>query len=209
MVHKAWCDAGRGRRRRLLHQPRHLRDAFRGGAGSRGGMRSVLGLFEGVATGAADGYVRMNGTPASTLLHLGPGLANGLANIHNARSAHLGMVNIVGEHATYHMQLRPAADLRHRRPGAAVSHWVRPRRTPVRRRRRRRGDARTPRAARIRADRDLDPARRHLLARGRGIAPVDPAEAAARLRLERIEHGARGPCARASPQNLLIIPARR
>src|SRR6478609_10571075 len=63
-------------------------------------MRAVLALFEGVATGAADGYARMTGTPAATLLHLGPGLGNGLANLHNARRAHTPVVNIVGDHAT-------------------------------------------------------------------------------------------------------------
>src|SRR6266851_4757332 len=68
------------------------------------GMRCVLGLFEGVVTGAADGYYRMTGNPAATLLHLGPGLANGLANIHNANKAESGIVNIVGDHATYHRQ---------------------------------------------------------------------------------------------------------
>jgi len=67
-----------------------------------GDMRCVLGLFEGVVTGAADGYARMADRPASTLLHLGPGLANGLANVHNARRANTPMVNIVGDHATYH-----------------------------------------------------------------------------------------------------------
>src|SRR5450755_3285773 len=67
------------------------------------GMRCVLGLFEGVVTGAADGYFRMKGTPASTLLHLGPGLANGLANLHNAKKANSGIVNIVGQHAVYHI----------------------------------------------------------------------------------------------------------
>ena len=67
------------------------------------GMRCVLGLFEGVVTGAADGYFRMKGTPASTLLHLGPGLSNGLANLHNAKKAHSGIVNIVGQHAGYHI----------------------------------------------------------------------------------------------------------
>ena len=66
------------------------------------GMRCVLCLFEGGATGAADGYARMADKPASTLLHLGPGLSNGLANLHNARRARSGIVNIVGEHATYH-----------------------------------------------------------------------------------------------------------
>src|ERR671916_665278 len=69
-----------------------------------GDMRCVLGLFEGVATGAADGYARMADKPASTLLHLGPGLANGLANVHNARRANTPMVNIVGDHATFHKQ---------------------------------------------------------------------------------------------------------
>ncbi|KZD21283.1 acetolactate synthase large subunit [Tardiphaga robiniae] len=68
------------------------------------GMRCVLGLFEGVVTGAADGYFRMKGTPASTLLHLGPGLANGLANLHNAKKANSGIVNIVGQHAVYHIE---------------------------------------------------------------------------------------------------------
>jgi acetolactate synthase I/II/III large subunit len=67
-------------------------------------MHSVLALFEGVATGAADGYARMSGRPAATLLHLGPGLGNGLANLHNARRAFTPVVNIVGDHATYHKQ---------------------------------------------------------------------------------------------------------
>ncbi len=67
-------------------------------------MKSVLCLFEGVATGAADGWYRMRDKPACTLLHLGPGLANGLANIHNAKRASSGMVNIVGEHATGHLK---------------------------------------------------------------------------------------------------------
>ena len=65
-------------------------------------MRAVLCLFEGVATGAADGYARVGGSPALTLLHLGPGLANGLANLHNARRAGSPVVNVVGEHATFH-----------------------------------------------------------------------------------------------------------
>ncbi len=66
-------------------------------------MRCVLGLFEGVATGAADGYGRMTGKPAATLLHTGPGLANGLANLHNARRARTPLLNIVGDHAAYHL----------------------------------------------------------------------------------------------------------
>jgi acetolactate synthase I/II/III large subunit len=88
-------------------------------------MRSVLCLFEGVATGAADGWYRMKDTPASTLLHLGPGLANGLANIHNARRASSGMVNIIGEHSSSHLKYDPplASDIE----GLArpLSHWVR------------------------------------------------------------------------------------
>src|ERR1700688_2636117 len=65
-------------------------------------MRAVLALFEGVVTGAADGYGRMAEEPAATLLHLGPGMANGLANLHNARRAHTPIVNVIGDHATYH-----------------------------------------------------------------------------------------------------------
>ena len=68
------------------------------------GMRAVLALHESVATGAADGYWRMADKPASTLLHLGPGLANGLSNIHNARKASSGIVNIIGEHASWHLK---------------------------------------------------------------------------------------------------------
>ncbi len=88
------------------------------------GMRCVLGLFEGVVTGAADGYYRMLDKPASTLLHLGPGLANGLANLHNAKKASSGIVNIVGEHATYH--ITHDAPLTSDIEGVArpMSHWV-------------------------------------------------------------------------------------
>ena len=89
------------------------------------GMRCVLGLFEGVVTGAADGYYRIAGRPAATLLHLGPGLANGLANLHNARKARSGIVNVVGEHATGHLALD--APLTSDIEGLArpMSHWVR------------------------------------------------------------------------------------
>jgi acetolactate synthase-1/2/3 large subunit len=90
-----------------------------------GGMRCVLSLFEGVATGAADGYFRLSGKPASTLLHLAPGLANGLSNLHNAKKANSGILNIVGEHATSH--LRYDAPLSGDIEGVAkpMSHWVR------------------------------------------------------------------------------------
>ena len=88
------------------------------------GMRCVLGLFEGVVTGAADGYWRMTGKPAATLLHLGPGLGNGLANLHNAKKANSGIVNIVGEHASHHIAYDAplTADI----AGIArpMSHWV-------------------------------------------------------------------------------------
>jgi acetolactate synthase-1/2/3 large subunit len=89
------------------------------------GMRCVLGLFEGVVTGAADGYFRMKGMPACTLLHLGPGLANGLANLHNARKANSGIVNIVGQHAAYHIEFN--APLTSDIEGLArpMSGWVR------------------------------------------------------------------------------------
>src|SRR5438477_6862530 len=69
-----------------------------------GEMRCVLGLCEGVVTGAADGYARMAGKPACTLLHLGPGFGNGIANLHNASRALVPIVNIVGQHATYHLR---------------------------------------------------------------------------------------------------------
>jgi acetolactate synthase-1/2/3 large subunit len=67
-------------------------------------MRCVLGLFEGVVTGAADGYARMAEKPSCTLLHLGPGLANGVANLHNASRAQVPIVNLIGQHATYHLR---------------------------------------------------------------------------------------------------------
>jgi acetolactate synthase I/II/III large subunit len=89
------------------------------------GMRAVLGLFEGAVTGMADGYGRMAEKPAATLLHLGAGLANGLANLHNARRASTPIVNIVGDHATYHAQYdAPLASdvVGFARP---VSAWVR------------------------------------------------------------------------------------
>jgi acetolactate synthase I/II/III large subunit len=87
-------------------------------------MRCVLGLFEGVVTGAADGYARMMDKPAATLLHTGPGLVNGLANIHNAKRAQTPMVNIIGDHATYHLPFD--APLTSDIEGLAkpMSHWV-------------------------------------------------------------------------------------
>jgi acetolactate synthase-1/2/3 large subunit len=88
------------------------------------GMRCILGLFEGVVTGAADGYYRMSGKPASTLLHLGPGLGNGLANLHNAKKARSGIVNIVGEHATYHLEHDAPLSADIEGIAQPVSNWV-------------------------------------------------------------------------------------
>jgi acetolactate synthase I/II/III large subunit len=90
-----------------------------------GDMRCVLGLFEGVATGAADGYARMADKPASTLMHLGPGLANGLANVHNARRANTPMVNIVGDHATYHKRHDAQLESDIETVARNVSPWIR------------------------------------------------------------------------------------
>jgi acetolactate synthase-1/2/3 large subunit len=89
------------------------------------GMRCVLGLFEGVVTGAADGYSRAAGKPAATLLHCGPGLANGLANLHNARRASTPIVNIVGDQATYHRPFDPPLTADTEGWARGVSGWVR------------------------------------------------------------------------------------
>jgi acetolactate synthase I/II/III large subunit len=89
------------------------------------GMRCVLCLFEGVATGAADGYARMADKPASTLLHLGPGLANGLANLHNAKRAQSPVVNIVGDHASYHRVYDAPLTADIEALARPVSSWVR------------------------------------------------------------------------------------
>src|ERR671924_489812 len=89
------------------------------------GMRCVLGLFEGVVTGAADGYARMADRPAATLLHLGPGLANGLANLHNAKRAMTPMVNVVGDHATYHKRFDAPLESDIEALAGTVSGWVR------------------------------------------------------------------------------------
>jgi len=87
-------------------------------------MRAVLGLFEGVVTGAADGYGRMADKPAATLLHLGAGLGNGLANLHNARRAYSPVVNIVGDHATYHLKYDAPLTSDVAGVAAPMSNWV-------------------------------------------------------------------------------------
>jgi acetolactate synthase-1/2/3 large subunit len=88
-------------------------------------MRAVLTLFEGVATGAADGYARMAGRPAATLLHLGPGLGNGLANLHNARRGRAPLVNVVGDHARSHKRLDAPLESDIDALAGTVSAWVR------------------------------------------------------------------------------------
>jgi acetolactate synthase I/II/III large subunit len=89
------------------------------------GMRAVLGLFEGVCTGAADGYARMAGKPAMTLLHLGPGFGNGIANLHNARRAKVPMFNVVGEHASWHLPFDPLLAMDISALAGSVSDWHR------------------------------------------------------------------------------------
>jgi acetolactate synthase-1/2/3 large subunit len=89
------------------------------------GMRCVLGMAETVVTGCADGYGRMTGKPAATLMHCGPGLANGISNIHNARRAETPMVNIVGDHATYHRPFDAPLTADTEGLARAVSNWVR------------------------------------------------------------------------------------
>ena len=89
------------------------------------GMRSVLGMAEIVVTGCADGYARMAGKPAVTLLHCGPGFANGIANLHNSRRANTPVVNVIGDHATYHRPFDPPLTADTEGLARAVSYWVR------------------------------------------------------------------------------------
>lgn len=88
------------------------------------GIRPVLGLFEGVCTGAADGYGRMTQKPAMTLLHLGPGFANGIANLHNARRAKTPILNIIGEHASWHLAADPPLNMDIKSLANPVSGWL-------------------------------------------------------------------------------------
>ena len=102
-------------------------------------IRPILGLFEGVCTGAADGYGRMAGKPAMALLHLGPGLANGLCNLHNARRAHTPLLLVVGEHSTWHLPYDPPLAMDIEALAGTLKGWQRttaraePRRGHVRR----------------------------------------------------------------------------
>lgn len=88
------------------------------------GLRCIPGMQENVVTGMADGYARVSRKPAVTLLHCGPGLANGLANIHNAKKARVPMVNIVGDQATYHKPFDPPLAQDTQALAKTVSHWV-------------------------------------------------------------------------------------
>jgi acetolactate synthase I/II/III large subunit len=89
------------------------------------GIRAVLSLFEGVCTGAADGYGRMLDRPAMTLLHLGPGLSNGLANLHNAKRAHTPLFNVIGEHASWHRAADAPLTMDIESLAGTVSKWLR------------------------------------------------------------------------------------
>jgi acetolactate synthase I/II/III large subunit len=89
------------------------------------GIRAILGLFEGVCTGAADGYGRMMGRPAMALLHLGPGFANGIANLHDARRAATPLLNVIGQHATWHLPADPPLAMDVESLTRTVSSWVR------------------------------------------------------------------------------------
>src|SRR5580698_4682004 len=92
-------------------------------------IRCVLGLFEGVVTGAADGYARVTGKPACTLLHLGPGFANGMANLHNASKARTPMVNLIGQHPAAHLQYDAALTSDVEGIARPYSAWLRTART--------------------------------------------------------------------------------
>ena len=137
-------------------------------------MRPILALFEGVVTGAADGYGRMRDRrPAATLLHLGPGLGNGLANLHNARRARTPIVNIVGDHATYHQALDAplASDI----VGVArnVSRWVRESKGPETVGA---DTSRSDQPGAARRGRHADPARRRLVVGRRRARSAKPSE---------------------------------
>lgn len=87
-------------------------------------VRCVIGLQENVCTGAADGYGRMLGRPAATLLHLGPGFANGIANLHNAKRAHTPIVNLIGDHTSWHLPFDAPLSSDIESLARPVSGWV-------------------------------------------------------------------------------------
>ena len=186
----------------------------------------MLCLFEGVASGAADGYARVAGTPAATLFHLGPGLGNAFANLHNARRAHSPVLNIVGDHATYHSRYDAPLQTDIASIAGALEGWYRRSRARRRRRRRRRRGDRRSRTARpaaiatlvLPADaswsptRSIGPRRSPDGARRARVGPttvVDPvARAAAHARARRSCSGARRCAAAASPPPRASRPRR-
>ncbi len=94
------------------------------------GIKAVLGLFEGICTGAADGFGRMMNKPAMTLLHLGPGFANGIANLHVARRARSPILNLIGEHTTQHISLDPPLAMDIKALAGTVSGWYKANQSP-------------------------------------------------------------------------------
>jgi acetolactate synthase-1/2/3 large subunit len=102
------------------------------GLDSQPGIKAILGLFEGVCTGAADGYGRMLDKPAMVLLHLGPGFANGIANLHNARRAKTPLLNIIGEHAAWHRAADPPLAMNIEALASTVSGWYKTNESPAR-----------------------------------------------------------------------------
>ena len=102
------------------------------GLDSQPGIKAILGLFEGVCTGAADGYGRILDKPAMVLLHLGPGFANGIANLHNARRAKTPLLTIIGEHATWHRAADPPLAMNIEALASTVSGWYKTNESPAR-----------------------------------------------------------------------------
>jgi len=155
------------------------------------GMRCVLGLFEGVCSGAADGYYRMTDKPASTLLHLGPGLANAAANLHNAKKAGSGIVNIVGEHALYHIKYDTPLTADIEGIARPFSHWVKT--SPTAKTVATDGGRGDPGRARgARPDRNPDPAGRHGMDRSRWRRRDARDAAAAEARQRGSDRGGQG-----------------
>ena len=164
-------------------------------------MRAVLALFEGVATGAADGYARMAGKPAATLLHLGCGLGNGLANLHNARKGKVPVVNIVGDHATHHVpfdaQLQSDIETVARNVSPGFVRTSQEHRRAVQRC----GGCHRRRARPARPGGDADPAGRRQLGRRRHALPAPAAaRTAAGRRRHRCRHRAARSAAAARPR---------
>ena len=152
-------------------------------------MRCVLALFEGVVSGAADGYARMAEKPACTLFHLGPGFGNGIANMHNARRANVPIVNIVGEHATYHKRYDAPLNSNIEMLAAAIFGMAAQLRERRRRRQRRRRSGRRARRGK-RAIATLILPADTAWNEGKGIAKPRPVTAPALPAASTVEHAA-------------------